>query len=160
MLLDCYLLENIFHITSEKSWLKIIEEGYIKCNPEINTFVNNSPNSFAKKQNWVCCFDFRRKAKDHVAQTFEDCLLELLTIRTQKPVVLIIKKEIHKDLIFQSEFTQETGLLCSKDLNLSERCSIGGLYVHYTECWSNQPIPVSAIEKTVKVYELSKQYEQ
>lgn len=140
---------EVFHLTSEQSFEKIKNDGFIFHNREGRFELNtSSENSFGREQGWICLFDLRDKSDEEIEETLTKyyflgpswfCEYEI-EFSQMKLAYLILDCNYYDKLILNEA--------ARKSLTEKRRPI---MYVPGTECWYPGDLPLSFIRETILV---------
>lgn len=133
------LIDEIFHITSYKNYLKIIKEWYIENNFSLKntTTTSHSTNSRFYKRWYISLFDWRKHKRKNRDTLYEWIMKFLPRAKIwNKYVVLFLSKEYYKNI---KEYSRKSA---NKNWEMM---------IPLIEVWYKKKIPIKFIYKTTTI---------
>jgi hypothetical protein len=145
------LRDRVFHVTPIENLSGIESTGFIQHNGDKKFAYASSmsENSYGRRHNWVCLFDFRGKSENELREVrsdytfddpFQDVVHPFLEMPEDSPAAstayLFLRREAYKRLIPAANVKQE---------------AVWRTLIRKVECWYPGDIPVSLIESALVV---------
>lgn len=130
------LTDEVFHITTDKNYKKILETGYIKNSLSFKSkpTTDYSKNSYFYKRWFISLFDWRKKKWNKWKTLYEELWKYIPYAHQKKYIILILKKNIHFGL---------------KEINYKRVNKKHEIIIPFIEVWYKDKISINDISKTI-----------